>query len=400
VDRIPPKPVLDSRRFGRTPPGFLLGLAACSLIAIIALAIVVAQRGPASTLVGLLLALLPIPLLVALILLIDRMEPEPRALLAVIFGAGAGVAVVITLLGHATGTTAIAVPELGPHAGQRVSIGIGAAIGAAAVAESLKGLVLLALLRSRRTEIDGATDGVVYASMVGLGFALVANVYAYISAWAAGIGPVAEEFARRGIFGPLWEALFTSMIGLGVAYAAARKGMTGYWAIMTGWVLAVALDALWNKSVTEGGTGLGLTYAILVAALAVVVSLVAADWRRVVGMINSFLPQFADPHTITACDVHMLTSLRVRNLGRQWARLNIGIDAMHAMTQYQLAATELAMACNRNAHGRLTPEHFARHRDDSLTLMREAVTLIRGRDQLFPPPWVGDDPSAFVRPPR
>jgi hypothetical protein len=29
--------------------------------------------------------------------------------------------------------------------------------------------------------------------------------------------------------------------------------------------------------------------------------------------------------------------------------------------------------------------------------MREAVTLIRGREQLFPPPWVGDDPSAFVR---
>ena len=341
--------------------------------------------------------MLPIPLLVALILLIDRLEPEPRALLLAIFGAGAGVAVIIALLGHATGSAAIAIPELGLHAGRRIGISVGAAVGAAVVAESLKGLVLLALLPSRRTEIDGATDGVVYASMIGLGFALVANVYAYVAAWEAGIRSLAEEFARRGIFGPLWEALFTSMIGLGIAYAAARRRAAGYWAIGAGWVLAVALDALWNKSVAEGGTGLAVTYAILLVVLAAVAVLVATDWRRVIGMITRFLPQFADPSTVTASDVHMLTSLRLRRLGRQWARLNAGIGAMHAMTQYQLAATELAMACNRNAHGRLTPEHFARHRDDSLTLMREAVSLIRERDQLFPPPWVGDDPSAFVR---
>jgi protease PrsW len=118
---IPPKPVLDSRRFGRTPPAFLTGLAACCLTAIVALAIVVAQHGPAPTLVGLLLAMLPIPLLVALILLIDRLEPEPRALLFAIFGAGAGVAVVIALLGHVTGSAAIAVPGLGAHAGRRSS---------------------------------------------------------------------------------------------------------------------------------------------------------------------------------------------------------------------------------------------------------------------------------------
>jgi RsiW-degrading membrane proteinase PrsW (M82 family) len=393
---IPPKPVLDSRRFGRTPGVFLTGLALCSLLALLALGIVVAQRGPAPALVGLLLALLPFPLLVALVLRIDRLEPEPRALLFAIFGAGAGVAVIIALLGHATGSTAIAIPELGPHAGRTVSVGVGAAIGAAVIAESLKGLVLLALLPSRRTEIDGAIDGVVYASMVGLGFALVANVYAYAVAWDAGANALADEFAQRGIFGPLWEAIFTSMIGLGIAYAAARKGGQGYWAIGVGWLAAVALDALWNKSVAAGGTSLGITYAILIIVLLVVIGLVLADWRRVVGMITSFLPQFAGPATVTTADVRMLTSLRMRRLGRQWARLNVGTDAVRAMTQYQLAATELAMACNRNAQGRLTPEHFAQHRDDSLTLMREAVGLIRGRGQLYPPPWVGDSPSAFV----
>ena len=220
-------PVLDSRRFGRTPLAFLLGLVSCSLLAILILVAIVMQRGPAPALVGLLLAMLPIPLILALILLLDRLEPEPRALLAAIFGAGAGVAAIIIVLGRLTNSAAIAIPELGPHAGRTVSIGIGAAIGGAIVAESLKGLVVLALLPSRRTEIDGPHDGVVYASMVGLGFALAANVYAYAVAWKAGAGAIGEEFARRGIFGPMFQALFTSMIGLGVAHAAARKGTSG-----------------------------------------------------------------------------------------------------------------------------------------------------------------------------
>src|SRR5258708_27501318 len=86
----PQGPVLDSRRFGRTPFAFLLGLAACSLIAILILVIILMQRGPAPALVGLLMSMLPIPLVLALILLLDRLEPEPPALLAAIFAAAGG----------------------------------------------------------------------------------------------------------------------------------------------------------------------------------------------------------------------------------------------------------------------------------------------------------------------
>jgi RsiW-degrading membrane proteinase PrsW (M82 family) len=394
----PQGPVLDSRRFGRTPFAFLLGLAACSLTAILILVIILTQRGPAPALVGLLLSMLPIPLVLALILLLDRLEPEPRALLAAIFGAGAGVAAIIVVLGRLTNSAAIAIPELGPHAGRAVSIGIGAAIGGAIIAESLKGLVLLALLPSRRTEIDGAHDGVVYASMVGLGFALVANVYAYAVAWSAGAGAIGEEFARRGIFGPVFQALFTSMIGLGIAYAAARKGGTGYWAIALGWAGAVALATLWDYSAGFGGAGLGLTYAILIAAVLVLSGIVAADRRRVVVMIHSFLPQYSGTGMVSHVDVEMLASLRLRRLGRQWAKLNVGSGGVRAMIQYQLAATELAMACNRNSQGRLTPERFARHRDDSLSLMQAAIGAIRAHEQLYPPPWVGEASSVFVPP--
>jgi protease PrsW len=390
--------VLDSALFGRTPVQFLLVLAACCLVAIVALAIVVLQRGPAPALVGLSLAVLPIPLLVALILYLDRLEPEPRALLAAMFGAGAGIAAITALLVRALGTSLIAPPELGLHAGRVVPITIGAAIGGALVAETLNGMVLLALLASRRTEIDGAHDGVVYASMTGLGFALVGNLYAYSDAWNSGASALVEEFARRGIFGPLFQALFTSMIGLGVAYAASRRS-GGYPAIAAGWVVAVTLDALWNHSVPVGGTGLVVTYIVLFVAVIGVIVVVVIDRQRVVGMITMFLPGFEDPEVVMVTDVGMLASLRMRRLGRHWARLNLGIDGKRAMAQYQLAATELAMACNRNSFGRTTEEAYVKHRDDSLDLMRAAAAIVRLQEQLYPPPWLGpDDLSAFVEP--
>ena len=169
-------------------------------------------------------------------------------------------------------TGSITTPDLEPHASIAAGISVGAAIGGALVAETLNGLILLALLASRRTEIDGVEDGVVYGSMVGLGFALVANVYAYALAWNAGAGAIAEEFAGRGIFGPVFQALFTSLIGLGVAYAASHPAVSGrHLAIVVGWAAAVALDALWNHSAGEGGVGLQVTYVILIAALLAVV---------------------------------------------------------------------------------------------------------------------------------
>jgi RsiW-degrading membrane proteinase PrsW (M82 family) len=393
-----PRPELDSKNFGRTPVPFLLGLAVCCLIAIVALAVVVAQRGPAHAIVGLLLTLLPIPLLVALILYLDRLEPEPRALLAAMFGAGAGVAVLTLLLGMAFHTDAITTPELGPHAGRMVGISVGAAIGGAIVAQSMQGVVLLALLSSRRTEIDGAHDGVVYASMTGLGFALIANLYAYSVAWNHGVEALAEQFARRGIFGPLFQALFTSLIGLGVAYVAERRS-GGQWAIVAGWVAAVVLAALWNHSITANGTTLALTYLILIIVLVVVIIIVVADRQRLVMMITMFLPAFEHPEVVTASDIPMLANLRMRRLGRQWARLNHGIDAKRAMLTYQLAATELAMACNRNSLGRTTEEAFTKHRDDSLALMRQSAATLRNRDQLHPPPWMSlRDRSVFIDP--
>jgi protease PrsW len=71
-----PKAVLDARRFGRTPVVFIAGLGTCSLIALVALLAAV-RGGPVPALAGLALALLPVLLVLAGILVLDRFDPEP-----------------------------------------------------------------------------------------------------------------------------------------------------------------------------------------------------------------------------------------------------------------------------------------------------------------------------------
>jgi hypothetical protein len=88
---------------------------------------------------------------------------------------------------------------------------------------------------------------------------------------------------------------------------------------------------------------------------------------------------------------------RLRRLGRQWARLELGIAGRQAVTRYQLAATELAAAGRRRSLGQTTEDAYLRHRDDSLTLMRAAAAVIRRQEQLYPPPWIAPGaPSVFV----
>ena len=174
----------DVRPPGRIPVGLLAGFAALCLVALIALAISV-HGGPESTVSGLALAILPVPLVMAGVLYLDRLEPEPPVLLAATFSAGAGAAALIGLIGHVFGNSILTTPELGPEAGQ-LTTSLGNALVGALVAESVKGAILLGLLRYQRAELDGVGDGVVYAATIGLGFALVSNLFAYVQAERSG----------------------------------------------------------------------------------------------------------------------------------------------------------------------------------------------------------------------
>jgi RsiW-degrading membrane proteinase PrsW (M82 family) len=179
-----------------------------------------AGAGPAPFAIALPLALLPVPLLVVLVLWMDRLEPEPRGNLVFAFGWGAGIAALTALIVNTANLEYVTMPALGASTGEYVA----ATFGAPVVEETLKGLVVIGLMLRRRGEFDGPTDGIIYAAMVGLGFAMIENVGYYVNALISpdrgGIALLGYTFVLRGLVSPLLHPIFTSMTGLGVAYAA------------------------------------------------------------------------------------------------------------------------------------------------------------------------------------
>ncbi len=199
-----PAAVLADRDPGRTPVGFIIGMAIAAVCAFVAVGIDAVQSfafgdGPAPFAIALPLALLPVPLLIALVLWMDRLEPEPRQNLAFAFVWGAGIAALAALIINTADLEYVTMPALGASTGEYVA----ATFGAPVVEETMKGLVLFGLLWRRRDEIDGPTDGVIYAAMVGLGFAMVENVGYYINAIVTpergGIALLGYTFVLRGV---------------------------------------------------------------------------------------------------------------------------------------------------------------------------------------------------------
>jgi protease PrsW len=389
-----PGPAIDARPPPRVPVGFLAALAAFCLLAVIALAVAI-HGGPAPTLAGLALAILPVPLVMAGVLYLDRLEPEPPMLLAIIFGAGAAMAALIGFVGHALGSTLITTPELGPKAGQVAAGSLSAAFVGALVAETLKGCVLVGLLRYQRAELDGVSDGVVYGATVGLGFALVSNLFAYVQAERSGLNALVSAFFQRGLLTPLWDPLFSSMIGIGVAYAAMQPWRRGRWAVLGGWVAAVVLHTLWDDSLRSGAGRTAVVYVILLLAFGGLLAAMVRDRKRMVGLIRELLAPFKDPAVMTMDDLQMLTDLRMRRLARQWARLHCGLRGAQTMAGYQLTATELALACDRARRGEMEPEVFGERHASSLEAMGQAAAALRGRRPPYPS-WAPDGTSAMA----
>jgi RsiW-degrading membrane proteinase PrsW (M82 family) len=397
VTPFDPRAVVGDRRPGHTRPGLIIGIAAASLCALAVLS-VLAAGGALSAGVGLTLALLPIPSLLAGVLYLDRLEPEPPGRLVLVFLWGAGAAAVLGLAGTIAGANLITTPKLRP--GGFAAASAPAVIGVAVIEETLKGAILVWLLLRRPHEIDGTHDGVVYGSMVGLGFALIESIYYYAQATHFGFEEVAATFVYRGVLVAPCQALFTSLVGVGVAYAAMSHGRRGYWAVGAGWLVAVVLHALWNHALASGVGELALAYAALAAVLVVLLVTVIVDRRRIIALLRRYLAEYEPTGLVTALDIAMLSSLRDRGQARQWARLHCGLAGLREMSEYQLAATELGLLHRRAERGLVDDATFVRRRDALVTGMRTATSGLLGRLDGPPrPPWAPRGPSCF-RPPR
>jgi RsiW-degrading membrane proteinase PrsW (M82 family) len=326
--------------------------------AVIALVLLAAGR-PDAIVVGLVLAALPVGPLIACYLWLDRYEPEPTVFLALAFGWGAlvatGGALVVQTLNQAV------------NGGGEV---VSAVLVAPVTEEAGKGLFILLLLWLRRHVIDGLLDGLVYAGVVGIGFAFTENILYYAGAYTGGPGfgnggadAATGLFVVRGIFSPFAHPLFTSMTGIGVGIAVSTRSRTlRFVAPVAGYVVAVCLHAAWNGSAfLNGGRGFVLTYLFaMVPGLLVAVGL--AVWFRVREgrMLNRSLVDLAQRGYLHPRELAWLTGLPARRTARAQAARWGGPGAAEVMRDYQQQAIQLATLHNRVLRGTAPPDYAAR----------------------------------------
>lgn len=237
--------------------------------------------GTAPFVAAFLLSVLPVPAYVSLALWLDRYEFEPVRLLAKAFGWGAIVATFFA--GYINDWAAV-------FTGSEL---IAAVVSAPIAEETLKAIALLLLFWQQRHEFDNVTDGVVYATMVGLGFAMTENVYYYGASVL--YGEALPTFINRGVVAPYAHPLFTAMtgIGFGIAMEWRRMHPMRLLAPILGLAAAIGLHALWNLSASVGGFS-GVYLFIMVPCFAGVLLMVRRSVRREQAIMRKHLLPYVE----------------------------------------------------------------------------------------------------------
>ena len=131
-------------------------------------------------------------------------------------------------------------------------------LGAPLTEEAAKGLFLLLMMTGRRrNELNSLTDCLVYAGLVGAGFAWLEDIL-YIGSGET-LGDSLLTAAMRLIMAPFAHSLFTTMFGIGVYFALQqRNAVAKVGFILLGYLGAVVMHGLWNGSSLAGAGRLPL----------------------------------------------------------------------------------------------------------------------------------------------
>jgi RsiW-degrading membrane proteinase PrsW (M82 family) len=164
----------------------------------------------------LLLYALPVFLVVVFL---DLYEREPMSLLvaALLWGAVAAT----TLAGLANDGWGLVVARLG---GPEFAARWTASLTAPFVEEILKGIGVVLIYLIARGEVDDVMDGFVYGALVGLGFAVVEDVFYFMAVFGGKPNGVLQGFFLRVVSSGLYShVLYTGLVGMGVGYVVSRR---------------------------------------------------------------------------------------------------------------------------------------------------------------------------------
>jgi RsiW-degrading membrane proteinase PrsW (M82 family) len=298
----------------------------------------------------------------------DRYEKEPLALLVAAFLWGAVPAIIFSLIAE----LALGVPVSRLVRPATASL-VEAAVVAPVAEEVFKGGALVLLFLFFRREVDSAIDGILYGGLVGFGFAAVENtLYFGSSLMEAGFGQFAALALFRAFLFGLNHALFTGLLGLGIAWGrSASNALVKVGAPLAGLLAGMAAHAIHNASVTLGGE---FVWPCLVAF--------ASDWGGVALLlgvliwfsvrerrwIDDCLDEEVERGTLSQMDYQVISSYMARLMGRAQALLNGDLQRWWKLGRFYWLATELAF----NKHRLI---RFPQEKDtqESIQRLREQV---------------------------
>jgi RsiW-degrading membrane proteinase PrsW (M82 family) len=287
---------------------------------------------------GFIVAAAPVPVYVILALWLDRFEPEPPLALLQTFAWGATVAVFVALMVNMLSQDLMAAIA-GPQAAELFA----GLVTAPVVEELAKGFALFLLYRELKDEFDGVVDGVVYAAMVGLGFAMIENVEYYGQAVADGPDSSALTFFLRGMMSPFAHPLFTSMFGIGLGIVRERHGQGNRWLPpLLGLTAAVALHALWNMAATFDGWFFALYMLVMLPVFIGVLTMIYLSLRRESRVLREHLASLVGQGVLTDGELECLCGVRRRMSASMQAWRHGGVERWRTRRELHRVASELA----------------------------------------------------------
>ncbi|MER6630415.1 PrsW family intramembrane metalloprotease [Streptomyces sp. NPDC000987] len=342
-----------------------------ALSGLVILALVREQTGTEGFLVGLGLAVLPVPLLVAAFRWLDRVAPGPWRNLVFAFAWGACAAALIAIVANSFATRWIATSTADPASADT----LGATVIAPVVEESAKAAAVLLVFLFRRRDFTGIVDGVVIAGITATGFAFTENILYLGTAFGtdrltgdSGIASVtAATFFVRVVMSPFAHPLFTVLTGIGfgvAALSAERQHVRRVLVPLSGLLLAMGMHALWNGSATFGEFGFFAVYAaFMVPAFGLLTWLVIWTRQRELRTVREELPPYVLAGWLTPAEPYALGSMRARRTARDYARHRFGKPAGRTVAEYEAYATSLAFLRHRGRRGRADADFVVRERE-------------------------------------
>src|SRR3954451_5738467 len=346
----------------RRNQGVLIGIVIAVVFAIAGLVIfgiVAKSTGAGGFTWGLVFAFVPVIPVIALYLWLDRYEPEPTKYIVFALCWGAFIATLAAIFINTEVSHRLAETGVG---GDRSAVFV-----APPVEEFAKGSVILLLALVRRKEFDGIIDGLVYAGMVGVGFAFTENILYYgrvfntLSEEAGsdqGLKGAFTLFVIRGLISPFAHPLFTSFTAIGIGVAIRhRSTAVRFLAPVVGYLAAVLAHGLWNGGASWAGGGQFIvSYLFLMVPIFIGMVVFALLMRSREGqMIASRLYDYVRFGWLVPQDVPLIATLRGRKALRQNAR-RYGPQAEAAAKAFQQNATELAYLRDKIVRQVIGPE--------------------------------------------